>query len=293
VSSRAHVLLLVALAACSARTDGRTGSLHDDFGAPVADGRAHPVHRIVSLNPSTTEMLFTIGAGNRVVGRTQYDLWPPAALAVPSVGPGLRPNVEAVLARHPDLVVLYASNDNRAAYESLRRAGVAVLALKNDRIADIARVARMLGRVLDDSANAERMADTVLETLDSVRAATASLTHPTVFWHVWDSPPITIGRGSYLDELVEIAGARNVYHDLPAVSPAISLEDLIRRNPDYVLAGPDGAATIRASAAWHVVGAVARRNVIVVDTGLVGRPSVRLGEAAWSLARLLHPGQLP
>jgi ABC-type Fe3+-hydroxamate transport system substrate-binding protein len=107
---------------------------------------------------------------------------------------------------------------------------------------------------------------------------------------VWDAPIYTIGAGSYLDELLVIAGAKNVYGDIDAPSPQVSLEDIVKRDPRYILAGPEGAAHIRASDAWQGVRAVREHRLLVVDTMLVGRPSVRLGEAAISLANLLHPG---
>jgi ABC-type Fe3+-hydroxamate transport system substrate-binding protein len=147
--------------------------------------------------------------------------------------------------------------------------------------------------VTGDSARARAVVDSVTRTLERVRAATAPLPRPTVFWHVWDAPLITIGGGSFMNELVEIAGGRNIYGDLPAVSPQVSFEDLVRRDPDLMLAGPEGAAKLRADPAWRAVRAVREGRVLVVDTALVGRPGVRLGEAAVSLARLIHPGVLP
>jgi ABC-type Fe3+-hydroxamate transport system substrate-binding protein len=198
--------------------------------------------------------------------------------------------VEAVLARQPDLVVLYASADNRAADAQLRAAGVPVIALKIDRIAAFRRAAILLGVATGDSARAAAVVDTVYRTLDRVRAATSALDRPTVFWHVWDAPIYTIGAGSYLDELLQIAGGKNVYGDIEAPSPQVSLEDIVKRDPRYILAGPEGAAHIRANEAWQGVAAVREHRVLVVDTMLVGRPSVRLGEAAISLANLLHPG---
>jgi ABC-type Fe3+-hydroxamate transport system substrate-binding protein len=146
--------------------------------------------------------------------------------------------------------------------------------------------------VLHDSARAQTVIDSVQRTLDSVRRATASVPHPTVFWHIWDSPLITIGSGSFMNELVEIAGARNVYADLTGASGQISLEDVAHRDPDFVLAGPDGARQIRSDPRWRIVRAARDGKIIVVDTGMVARPSVRLGEAALSLAKALHPGLL-
>jgi ABC-type Fe3+-hydroxamate transport system substrate-binding protein len=276
--------------ACAARDVPRHSPVADDFGVPVAAGtESHPA-RIVSLSPATTEILFAIGAGSRVVGRTHWDLWPESARLVPDVGDGLRPNVEAVLATHPDLVVLYASRDDHTAANQLRAAGVPVIALRTDRIADFQRATRVLGRATGDSARAEMTIDTVMRTLGRVRAATATLARPAVFWHVWDSPVITVGRGSFQNELLDVAGARNVYGADPRPSFQVSLEDVIQRDPEFVLAGPVGAARIRASAEWRAIPAVRAGRVLEVDTSLVGRPSVRLGEAAMALARLLHPG---
>ncbi|HEY7895295.1 MAG TPA: helical backbone metal receptor [Gemmatimonadaceae bacterium] len=278
---------------CGERRASGTPQVADDFGDSVAVGTTvHPA-RIVSLSPATTELLFAIGAGARVVGRTHWDLSPDSARLVPDLGAGLRPNVEAVLAMHPDLVVLYASRDDRAAAAHLHAAGVDVLALRTDRIADFRRAAILLGRATGESARAALCVDTVDKALARVRAATASLPHPRVFWHIWDEPVITVGHGSFQSELLAIAGARNIYDDDPRPSPQVSLEDIVRRNPDLILAGPAGAARIRASAGWQAVPAVRRGKIVVVDTALVGRPSVKLGEAAAELARLLHPGVMP
>ncbi|HEY7861482.1 MAG TPA: ABC transporter substrate-binding protein, partial [Gemmatimonadaceae bacterium] len=124
---------LVALAACSESHRAASTAGVDDFGAVVEPGTRTAPARIASLNPSTTELLFALGAGPRLVARTTWDVWPAAARAVTDVGPGLRPNVEAVLAQHPDLVVLYASSENRVAAQQLAAAGIAVLSFRTDR----------------------------------------------------------------------------------------------------------------------------------------------------------------
>ena len=296
----AFVLAATAAAAgCDPRTDAPRPAVDesaltrgaapivDDFGDTVTADRA--ARRIVSLNPATTEILFAIGAGARLVGRTRWDVWPDSARLVPDLGDGIRPNVEAVLAARPDLVVLYASADNRAAAQRLRAAGIATYAAKIDSIAEFERAVVHLGRLTGDTARARLTRDTVRAALEAVRTATRARRPPSVFWHVWDDPLITIGGGSYLTELVAIAGGRNVYADLADVSPQVAREDVLRRDPDVVIAGPQGARRIAADVAWRPLRAVRDGRIVVVDTNLVGRPSVRLGEAARSLARLLHP----
>ena len=288
-SIRLLVVCALALAACE-KPRTAVANVSDDFGDPVRIGQ--PPTRIVSLNPVTTEILFAFGAGPRLVGRSQFDLWPDSARRIRDLGNGLQPNVEVVLGAHPDLVILYASQDNRAAAARFRAAGVSTLSLRTDHIADFRRTVQLLGAILRDSARASVVADSVFRTLDRVRAATAILPRPTVFWHIWDAPLITIGAGSFMTELVDIAGGRNVYADITGPSATISLEDVSRRDPDFILAGPQGVQKIEEDGRWRIVRAVRERNVLKVDTVLVGRPGVRLGEAAVSLANLLHPGTL-
>jgi ABC-type Fe3+-hydroxamate transport system substrate-binding protein len=113
-----------------------------------------------------------------------------------------------------------------------------------------------------------------------------------VFIPTWDRPIIAIGGGSFMSELLDIAGARNVYADLSAPSATVTIEDVVRRNPDIVLVSPTSAATIRTSARWRAIPAVRAGRVLVYDTTLVSRPSVLLGAAARSLAELFHPGSV-
>ena len=259
----------------------------DDFSDTIRI-QARPT-RIVSLTPHTTEILFALGAGNRLVGRDMYSHWPDSAARVPNLGQGLRPNIEAVIAAKPDLVLLYASQDNRVATQQLRSAGIATAAFKVDRIEQFDRLTRLLGRIIGDSARAALVADTVKRTLDSVRAKTQSLPRVAVVLPTWDRPLIVIGGGSFMSQLVTIAGGHNIYDSIPAPSPAVTLEDVVRRNPDAVLVGPERAAIIRGSPQWRTLPAVRRGRVLVIDTSVTLRPAVRLGEGAVSLARLLHP----
>jgi ABC-type Fe3+-hydroxamate transport system substrate-binding protein len=260
----------------------------DDFGETTRVESA--ARRIVSLNPTTTEILFAIGVGSRLVGRTKWDSWPDSAKYVPDVGDALRPNVESVLGAKPDLVILYANNDNRTAAAQLRASGVATVAMRVDSIAEFARVTMLLGRLTGEEARARNVVDSVQRTLDRVRAATSSLPKVSVFYHTWEKPIITIGGESFLSELVDIAGGRNVYGDMKAVSPIVTMEDIVARNPDVILVGPPVDSRMYASDAWQVVPAVKQRKVFAYDTMVVGRPSVTLGMAAVNIANLLHPG---
>jgi ABC-type Fe3+-hydroxamate transport system substrate-binding protein len=299
-SRRSVVRLLLAITIAGACRDTRPpaprassspAELHDDYGHLVR--LASAPRRIVSLNPATTELLFALGAGDRVVGRTQYDLWPDSARLVPSIGAGMQPNLEAVLGRKPDLVVMYASGSDRGAADRLTAAGVATAAFRMDHITDFVRVTIQLGRLVGDTVRAHNVVDSVTRTLDRVRHATQSLERPSVFLHAWEKPLMTLGGGSFVSELVTIAGGRNIYDSLAAPSPVVTLEDVLRRNPDIVLVSPIERANMMQSDRWRALPAVRNGRVLAYDTNLVARPSVKLGEAAVSLARLFHPGILP
>jgi iron complex transport system substrate-binding protein len=284
---RVAVAAMLALASCGREAPRVDLDFVDDFGNSLR--LTGPVTRIVSLNPVTTELLFAIGAGDRLVGRTTWDLYSDQVRAVTDVGPGMQPNVEAVLATRPQLVLLYASESNRLAAQQLRVAGVMTIAFRTDHVADLARITPVIARAVGLEAAGRATVDSVTASLDAVRAMPRGNPPVRAFWHLWDAPLMTIGAGSFLSELLVIAGAENSFGDMAAPSPQITLEEVARRDPDVILSSPAAAEKIRNSPAWHSIRAVREGRVLVIDTNLVGRPGVRMGEAARSLRTLLTP----
>jgi ABC-type Fe3+-hydroxamate transport system substrate-binding protein len=243
--------------------------------------------RIVSLLPSFTEILFDIGAGDRLVGRTAWCDYPPAALAVPSVGDGIPPNIEAVAARKPDLVVLYKSGPNVTAAEQLERiGGIHTVLLNLDRLEDLGPAARTLGRLTGREQAAESLAAAMASlAARPPPAATASLA-----FVVWDNPPIVIGRGSYLHQIAELAGARNVFADLASPSGQVSLETIAARNPDWIAVLADSAVppAFAKRPEWQAVPAVRASRFLLLTGSLFGRPGPRSAQAVAELQRLLR-----
>lgn len=284
------------LAACSERgstVDGRRSTrdprptthdsrlVVDDAGDTLR--LVHPAQRVVSLIPATTELLFAIGAGNVVVGRTVWCEYPAEALSVPAVGDGMVPNIEAVAARHPDLVILYLSSQNALAARQLRQLGIAALQVRTDALADVPRVGRLLGRLTGHSRGADSMARVFTDAL-----AAATVVRPedpvSAFLLVWPDPPMTVGAGSYLTELVERAGGRNVYADLPSSSGQISVESAVARNPDVVLVLGDSLPAFAHRPEWQAVPAVRHRHFVYASGSMFGQPSPRAPAAIRFLA---------
>ncbi|HEX5387562.1 MAG TPA: helical backbone metal receptor [Gemmatimonadales bacterium] len=256
----------------------------DDGGDTVRVGV--PARRIVSLVPAITEMLFAIGAGDAVVGRTTWCDYPAAALKVPSVGDGIDPNLEAVVARRPDLVLLYSSGQNVAAHERLADLGVPSLRLTTDHLADVPRLARLLGRVTGH----ELQGDSVARAFEAALAETSAPpgVHPlSVFFLAWTQPAMTVGRGSFLTELLARAGARNVFDDVAPSSAVVSIEAVAARNPDLILTLGADAPSLEGRPEWSAVGAVREGRLVHIEGTEFSWPGPRSPDAIRELRSAL------
>ncbi len=284
-------LLLALLGACSAPAQRPDAGLVivDDAGDSVR--LAQPARRIVSLSPATTELVFALGAGDRLVGRTRWCDYPPAALAVPSVGDGLPPNIESVLAQAPDLVLVYRSPQNAAALERFRAAGIAAVQLGIDHLADVPRLARLLGPAVGRGAAGDSLATAFEAGVRAAAERTAALPEgrrPRVLLLAWDQPPIAIGAGSFQSEILALAGARNLFADLSAPSATVSIEAIAARDPDLVLVADSGLPAIAGRPEWAAVPAVRERRFVRLVTSVFGRPSPRAMEAVAELRAALE-----
>jgi ABC-type Fe3+-hydroxamate transport system substrate-binding protein len=190
--------------------------------------------------------------------------------------------------------VLYRSALNETAANQLGRLGIAALVLTQDRLEDLARAARLLGRVT----GREHAGDSLAGAIAQVLAAPAS--SPRLGIRValiaWDNPPMVIGGGSYLDQLATLAGARNVFHDLGSAD-VVSLETIAARDPDVMVVLSDSAARGGSAPAfaqrppWQVIRAVRERRFVTLAGSLFGRPSPRAPAAIAAFRRLLEATQ--
>jgi len=261
-------LLGVSLAGSACHERPREGSgriwVVDDAGDTVR--LQAPARRVVSLIPATTELLFAIGAGASLVGRTSYCDYPPAAKAVPDLGDGIKPSIEAVLAQRPDLVTLYNSGQNAAVAGRLRELGIPTLRVNT--------VARILGTVT----GRQRGADSVAAAFDTALAAAtrpAKGPRPRILLLVWEQPPMTIGRGSFLHELVERAGGENLFADVAASSGVVSIEAVAARDPDLIFTTNEGPSAFATRPEWQVVPAIREHRFLRVSGSEFNRPSPR------------------
>jgi len=280
-------VLTALLVACAGPQGSGPIVLAGDAGDTVR--LAVPAARVASLQPTTTELLFAVGAGAHVVGRTTWCDAPAAALEVPSLGDGLNPNLEAIVAARPDLVLLYPSARHDAAAARLGELGIAALRLRTDRLADVPRLARLLGR----ATGRESAGDSVAARFerDLAEATTGSPEGPAVFILAWDQPLTTIGAGSFLSEVVERAGGRNVFAELASSAAPVSLEAVTARDPALVLVPSAEVRDTTIRPEWNVVRAFRERRIIYLTGSEYLRPTPRAPDAVRALAARLVPTQ--
>ena len=261
-----------------------------------------PRSRIVSLIPAATETLVAIGAADRLVARTRYDEEPEIA-ELPSVGGGIDPSLEFLVALAPELVVLWASGANGVRLEDrLEEIGVPWYGAALETLEDFRRHARNLGRLVGLEGRADSLIADVQDQLDAAAASWAGRDPARVVYVVQADPPMTAGPGTFLDAVLAAAGTINVFGDLQGNWPRVGIEEVVSRDPEYVIVPVRGYGTPAVSPGfddpsatrlagrpgWSALAAVAAGRVIPVDAALFGRPGPRMGEAALYLASRVH-----
>ena len=283
-----RILLLVGVAllpGCGNGAGTRQEPTDSDIEILDAAGRiVHlpgPARRVISLVPSTTLTLRALGATDRLVGRTDFDVeaW---AADLPSVGGGLEPNLEAIVSLRPDLVIRFAGDQDRRTPARLDDLGIPHLAVRPDRIDDVMAAIDLLGRATGLDAAADSLTAVIRAGLADVRARVAERPRKSVAYVLGGTPPWVAGPGTYIHELVDLAGGDNVFSDLSALYSPVSPEEIRSRGIDVVLVS--GVEAFDASLAPDA-------RVEIVDAELEV-PGPALARSALRLAELIH-GPLP
>ncbi len=249
---------------------------------------SRPASRIVSLLPTATEVLFGIGAGDALVGRSAWCDYPAEALRVTSLGDALfSPNLEVIAGLQPDLVLLYAGGANATTAQRLREMGFPTLLVRTDLLEDVSRVAMLLGKATAHEKAADSLVAAFQSELDA--ATTRDSAGPTVFILAWDQPLTTLGRGSFVSDLIERAGGRNLFGDIAAPSAPVGIETVAQRNPDWTLFITSSGASPRPRPEWRAVPALADTARFLQFTGSeFMRPTPRAPEAIRAMHAVLE-----
>jgi len=240
-----------------------------------------PASRIITLAPHLTELVFSAGAGNRLVGVVEYSDFPAAALELPRIGDAFRLDHEAIVGLDPDLILAWESGTPPEVIDRLEQLGNRVVALDAGSLDEVADSIRMIGRLAGTERHAEAAATAFEVALNEIRAVVAGRAAVTVFYQVSAQPLFTISRRHVIGEAIELCGGRNVFGGLVELSPAISPEAVIDAAPEAIIGArysadmstPNPLAVWRQ---WTSIPAVRNGNLFLVDANLMTRPSVRI-----------------
>lgn len=260
---------------------------------PTADGSGPPL--VVSLSPNATEMVFALGCGELLAGRSSACDFPPEALQAPVVGGFGTPSLDLIASLRPRYVLSTLSKD-RAFRENLARFGIEYVELPLARLSDYEAGVLKLGDLLGCPERAEAEAARFRGLVEPVReksAALAAAGRPRVYLEVWHRPLRTCGSSSYVGDLIEYAGGKNIGSVREQDYWGCSDEWVIHENPELIICpsmGPDAPAEVARRPGWEVISAVKNGRVhSSVDPNLVFRLGPRTPEAVVILHRLIWP----
>jgi ABC-type Fe3+-hydroxamate transport system substrate-binding protein len=261
----------------------------DDAGRTVRLPR--PAMRVVSLLPATTETLVAIGAGDRLVARTDYD--DPALAHLPSVGGGLTPSLEVLASLRPDLVIAWEEAGTARVRPRLEELGIPVFAVQTRDTAAIFANIERFGRLTGLDRQADSVAAHLRAELLAVHASVAGRRAPAVAYMVSLDPPMIAGSELFIGEVIGVAGGRNLFPEVTAGSPQISLEEIVRRRPEIVVLpvgdDPQVVERLRRVAGWRELFADGRTRIVTVPVDILHRPGPAIARAARILREAIHP----
>jgi len=268
-------------------------AVEDDVGNTVTLN-AQP-QRIISLAPSHTEILYALGLGDRMVGVTEYCNYPPEAAEKPKVGGFSDVDLEQVVGLEPDLV-LATSLHTAEVVPALQERGIVVFVADPQTVLEVLETIRTIGHITGKDQAAEALIARMQERIDAVQATIGDAPRPTVFWEL--GPELyTAGPGSFLNDLILMAGGENIAADADSPWPQLNLEAIVLKDPVIVVLADhnygETAEMVTQRPGWGNITAVREGRIIeLIDDDIFSRPGPRIVEGLEFLAQAFHPDLL-
>jgi iron complex transport system substrate-binding protein len=289
------MLIVIVMTSCGNRhnnipTNNTTREVTDEAGRRVQ--LPLQVDRIVSLAPNLTEIVFAVGAGDRLVGRTRYCDYPAEATKVPEVGDTMTPSIERIIALKPQIVLISTASQLEAFTRQLNEQRIAVYVTNPQSLEGVFRSIQTLGDLFGEHDQAASVVANLRRRADTVEAATKQLTPVKVFYQLAGEPLYTIGREAYLTDLVRRAGGVSVTADVPGAFPRFSDESALAARPEAIIlpsGGSMGTANSTVVASLKNSPAALNNRVYKLNDDHLSRPGPRLVDGLEEMARALHP----
>ena len=247
----------------------------DDSGTAVV--LAEPACKIVSLSPHLTELLFSLGVGDRIEATVDFSDYPEAALKIPRLGNAFSVSVEAVIEQSPDLIVAWMTGGNHRTFEQLRALGYPVFVNEASSLVDIAAAVQQLGVLVGKPRRGRELAEDFKVGLERLKQSNRDADSPKVFFQISDAQLYTVNSQHLIGQAIEICGAENIFSDVEFFVPMVSYESVVERNPDFlVVSSPYPEYKSVWNERWENLGWSGR--VRTIDASLITRPSLRMLE---------------
>ncbi|PJE79173.1 Vitamin B12-binding protein [invertebrate metagenome] len=251
--------------------------------------------RIISLAPSTTELLYAAGAGKQVIAVDNYSDYPPVVKKLPKVGGYPNISFETLVSLKPDLIVVWSGGNSPRLIQQIESSRLALFRLEADHFTAIAADIEKLGSLTGNIRLAHKNATLFIETLNRIKARYHQQQPISVFFEIWSSPLMTVGGQQIINEVITLCGGHNIYADTTTKIPLVSMESLLSINPDIIIAThPTGESKEKTKAMteywskWPSLTAVKKQQLFSVPADLIARPSPRILQGAEILCHYLE-----
>jgi iron complex transport system substrate-binding protein len=253
-----------------------------------------PPQRIVSVAPSVTETLFALGLGDRVVGVSSYCEFPPEALKKEKIGGYINPSLEKIVASKPDLVIGIAEGDLKSFMDRLISLKIPVYITNPRNVSEVLASIQNIGKVTFFSQAAEKITRAMNERIQAVQVKVQGRPHPRVMPVLNFDPLMSAGKGTFVDDLIRLAGGRNVAEKVRGKYPRLSVEEVFAQDPEVIILGSMKSQDAMDEGRqwwkqWKTISAVRQGRIYVLDADLIYRPSPRIVDGLEGMARAIHP----
>ena len=261
------------------------------LGWPLS-GAATTPQRIISLTPHLTELLYDIGAGDRIVATDDASDFPPEVAPLPRVANYRSINLEALLAQNPDLVVAWRSAQSRM-LAPVEKLGIPVFYSEPTDFASLADEMRSLGRLLGTLQKADQQADAYLARLDALTQRYGKPKPVSVFYQLWYPPLTSVNDSTWPGRAIKLCGGRNIMADANTPYPQVGLEQVIKANPGLILAGSRDPAVLAHWRQWSMLDAVKQQRLVLINPDELHRFTPRALNAVEQLCEAIARSEPP
>jgi iron complex transport system substrate-binding protein len=292
---KCFLMLSAALACCGLLSSGMPVladsviRVSDDAGRIVQ--LEAPARRIVSLAPNLTELLFAAGAGDLLVGVSEFSDYPAAASGISRVGGGAGLDIEMIIALQPDLVVAWQSGNPDGQLERLQSLGMTMFLSEPRKLLDVPGTLVRLGELAGRDQVARDAADAFESRYRKLQRRYAGRPTVEVFYQVWRQPLMTVNGEHLISDVIRLCGGRNVFSDMPVLAPQIDIEAVLAMDPEVIIVGTGGTsetAELQGWSRWSMLAAVAQGNLYGVQRELLVRHSPRILDGAEQVCGILE-----